>query len=122
LSPMAQVARREDALRERRRRLDAAVAARLARSSYALASRRAADRLNRALSTRFAAAARGLEHRSQRLTALSPDSVLSRGYSITQDAATGAVLRAATETRTGRGLRIRLAAGRLSAKVETVDP
>ncbi|HYL08313.1 MAG TPA: exodeoxyribonuclease VII large subunit, partial [Candidatus Udaeobacter sp.] len=122
LSPMAQVSRREDALRERRRRLDAAAAARLARSSNALASRRATDRMTRAISARFAGASRGLEHRSQRLVALSPDSVLSRGYSITQDASTGAVLRASTETRAGRGVRIRLAAGRVSAKVEAVEP
>src|SRR5579864_5001282 len=122
LSPMAQVSRREDALRERRRRLDAAAVARLARSSNALASRRASDRMTRAISARFAAASRGLEHRSQRLIALSPDSVLSRGYSITQDASTGAVLRASTETRAGRGVRIRLASGRVSAKVEAVEP
>jgi exodeoxyribonuclease VII large subunit len=122
LSPMAQVARREEALRERSRRLDAASMARLTRSRNALASRRAAERLDRALNERFGAASRGLAHRRERLLALSPDAVLSRGYSITQDAETGAVVRSAAETKIDRRLRIRLATGRLGARVEQVEP
>ena len=122
LSPVAQVARREEALRERGRRLVGAAVARLTRSRNALASRRAADRLERALSERFSAANRALEHRRQRLVALSPDGVLARGYSITQDAESGAVLRSSAATAAGRKLRIRLAAGRLGAKVEEVEP
>jgi exodeoxyribonuclease VII large subunit len=122
LSPMQQVARREDALRERSRRLDAAAMARLTRSRNALASRRAADRLERAIAERLAAAARGLAHRQERLLALSPDAVLSRGYSITQDEKTGAVVRSATDTKVDRKLRIRLATGRLGARVEEVEP
>jgi exodeoxyribonuclease VII large subunit len=121
LSPLAQVARRQDALRERGRRLSSAASARLTRSHNALAGRRAADRLDRALAERFAIAARGLEHRWQRLVALSPDSVLSRGYSITQDAESGAVLRSSAATRIDRKLRIRLGAGRLGATVEEVE-
>ncbi len=121
LSPVQQVARRSEALRERGRRLDAAAAARLARGVQTLASRRAAERLERALTARFGAATRALDHRRQRLVALSPESVLSRGYSITQDAATGAVLRSASETAAGRKLRIRLAAGRVGASVEEVE-
>jgi exodeoxyribonuclease VII large subunit len=122
LSPMQQVARREDALRERARRLSAAAAARLARSRTTLAGRRAADRLERALAKRFDIAARGLEHRRQRLTALSPDGVLARGYSITQDLESGAVLRSAAATAVKRKLRILLAAGHLGARVEEVAP
>jgi exodeoxyribonuclease VII large subunit len=121
LSPLAQVARREDALRERKRRLEGAAAARLARGRNALAARRAPDRLDRALAERFAAATRALQHRSQRLVALSPEAVLSRGYSITQDAESGAVLRASASTAAGRRLRIRLASGRLGARVEEVE-
>src|SRR5712692_6365618 len=121
LSPLAQVARREDALRERGRRLSSAAVARLTRSRNALAGRRAADRLDRALSERFAIATRGLEHRGQRLVALSPDAVLSRGYSITQDAESGAVLRSSAGTRVDRKLRIRLGSGRLGARVEEVE-
>jgi exodeoxyribonuclease VII large subunit len=121
LSPIAQVARREEALRDRRRRLDGAAAARLTRGFNALASRRAPDRLDRALAERFASATRGLDHRRQRLVALSPESVLSRGYSITQDAESGAVIRSSAGTAIDRKVRIRLASGRLGARVEEVD-
>jgi exodeoxyribonuclease VII large subunit len=122
LSPIAQVARREEALRDRGRRLDNAASARLARGRNALASRRVADRLDRALAKRFATATQGLEHRTQRLLALSPDAVLSRGYSITQDAESGAVLRSSSATAVDRRVRIRLAGGRLGAKVDEVEP
>jgi exonuclease VII large subunit len=47
--------------------------------------------------------------------------VLSRGYSITQDAESGAVLRSSAATRIDRKLRIRLGAGRLGATVEEVE-
>ena len=122
LSPVQQVARREEAQRERSRRLAAAGIARLTRSRNALSSRRAPDRLERALSERFAAATRSLEHRSQRLLALSPDGVLSRGYSITQDAESGVVIRSAAETAVDRKVSIRLATGRVGARVEKVEP
>jgi exodeoxyribonuclease VII large subunit len=121
LSPVAQVARREEGLRDRRRRLGSAAAARLARSVNALASRRAPDRLDRALSERFAGATRALGHRAERLNALSPDGVLARGYSITMDADSGAVIRSASETRPQRRVRIRLRSGRIGARVEEVD-
>jgi exodeoxyribonuclease VII large subunit len=121
LSPVAQVARREEALRERGRRLTSAASARLTRGRNALASRRAADRLERALTKRFATATQGLEHRKQRLLALSPDAVLSRGYSITQDAESGSVLRSSSGTTVNRRVRIRLAAGKIGARVEEVE-
>ncbi|HEV2033189.1 MAG TPA: exodeoxyribonuclease VII large subunit [Candidatus Dormibacteraeota bacterium] len=122
LSPMQQVARREEALKERARRLSAAAHARLSRSRTGLGARRAFDRLERALAERFAIAARGLEHRRQRLVALSPDGVLARGYSITTDVESGAVLRSSGGTAVDRKLRIRLASGRLGARVEEVGP
>ena len=121
LSPLAQVARREDALGERGRRLNVSATARLTRSRNALAARRATERLDRALSERFAAATSGLEHRRQRLVALSPDGVLSRGYSITQDAESGTVLRTSDATTVNRRVRIRLGTGRLGARVDEVD-
>jgi exodeoxyribonuclease VII large subunit len=121
LSPLAQVARREEALRERGRRLGSAAAARLARGRNSLSSRRAADRLERALAKRFSTATQGLEHRKQRLLALSPDAVLSRGYSITQDAESGALLRSPSETAVNRRVRIRLGAGQLGARVDEVE-
>lgn len=122
LSPIQQISRRAEALREKARRADAAAAARVERARHQLASRRAADRLDRALTARFTAAGRGLEHRRERLVALSPDSVLARGYSITQDAESGTVVRAASAVARGRPLRIRLASGRLGARVEEVEP
>jgi exodeoxyribonuclease VII large subunit len=122
LSPLAQVARREEALRERGRRLNAAAVARVARGRNALAARRASERLDRAISERFAAAHQGLDHRRQRLLALSPDAVLSRGYSITQDAETGSVLRSSGGTAVDRRVSVRLAAGRIGARVEEVQP
>ena len=122
LSPLAQVARREEALRERGRRLHVAALMRVARSRNALAGRRATERLERALSERFAAASRGLEHRRQRLVALSPDAVLSRGYSITQDVESGSVLRSAAGTAVDRRVRVRLAAGHIGARVDEVQP
>lgn len=121
LSPLAQVARREEGLRERGRRLGSAAWARLNRSRHALAGRRAPERLDRALAERFAAATRGLDHRRQRLVALSPDDVLSRGYSITQDTETGAVLRSSDATAIDRRVRIRLGTGRLGAKIDEVE-
>ena len=120
LSPVAQVARREEALRERGRRLTAAAATRLARSREALARRRATDRMSRSLVERFGAAVRGLDHRRQRLVALSPEGVLARGYSITMDAESGAVVRAADGTAIDRRIKIRLGAGGLGARVEEV--
>jgi exodeoxyribonuclease VII large subunit len=122
LSPMQQVARREEALKERARRLSASAHGRLARSRTALAARRASDRLERALAERFAIATRSLEHRRQRLVALSPDGVLARGYSITTDVESGAVLRSSGGTAVDRKLRIRLASGRLGARVEEAEP
>src|SRR6202140_511577 len=113
LSPVQPAGRREGGRRERSRRLAAAASRRLARSRRNLAGRRAEERLERALTKRFDVATSALAHRRQRLTALSPESVLARGYSITQDAETGAVLRSSADTAVKRRLRIRLAAGHL---------
>ena len=121
LSPVAQVARRQEALRERRHRLSGAAAARLARSANALASRRAEQRLERALAERFAGATRAIAHRRERLVALSPDGVLARGYSITQDAESSVVIRSASGTGVSRRVRIRLGHGRLGARVDEVE-
>ena len=122
LSPVQQVARREESLRERARRLTSAAVARLTRSRNALASRRAQDRLDRALTERFATEQRRLDHLRQQLTAFSPEAVLARGYSITIDAETGHVVRSTAETAVDRRLRIRLATGHLGARVEKVEP
>jgi len=48
-----------------------------------------------------------------RLRLLSPENVLQRGYSITMDAATGQILRAATEVRAGQQLKTKLHSGEI---------
>ena len=52
-----------------------------------------------------------------RLQLLGPEQVLARGYSITRDAATGRILRAAAETAPGRKLMTRLNKGEVSSTV-----
>jgi exodeoxyribonuclease VII large subunit len=49
---------------------------------------------------------------------LGPEQVLSRGYSITMDAATGKVLRTAKEVKAGQYLKTRLKAGEVLSKVD----
>ena len=97
LSPRAQLGRRREVLADR------------------------AGRLHRAWRRRLAEARADVQQRARQLVALSPDAVLQRGYSITQDAETGAVLRAAADTAAGRRVRVRLAAGSLTAAVEMTD-
>lgn len=58
-----------------------------------------------------------LEQAQTRLHLLSPLQVLSRGYSITSDAASGLILRSVTETVSGQKLRTRLADGVVDSQV-----
>jgi exodeoxyribonuclease VII large subunit len=53
-----------------------------------------------------------------RLRLLGPEQVLARGYSITQDARTGKVIRAARQTRPGQKLKTRLHIGEVRSAVE----
>src|ERR1019366_9048849 len=53
-----------------------------------------------------------------RLRLLGPEQVLARGYSITLDAATGTVLRAAKDVKVGQHLKTRLKAGEVLSKVD----
>jgi exodeoxyribonuclease VII large subunit len=55
-----------------------------------------------------------------RLQALSPLSVLARGYALVY-AENGTLLRSAAETAPGQSIRARLASGTLSAQVTTTD-
>src|SRR5438067_2919203 len=121
LSPVAQVARREEALRDRRRWLDSAAVSRLASSTSSLAARRAQDRLDRALANRFGEQARRLQSQHQRLVALSPESVLTRGYSITRDAKSGATIRSASEAAVEQRVTIQLGSGKLAGRIEEVS-
>ena len=63
-----------------------------------------------------------LRQLERRLHALGPQQVLARGYSITRDAATGAVVRAADAVRPGQLLRTRLAEGEIRSRVEPPGP
>jgi exodeoxyribonuclease VII large subunit len=121
LSPAWQLARRDEHLRGLGLRLEAAAQRAVRERAAALEGRRADWRLRRALDERFRAMESGLSHRRGRLQALSPELVLQRGYSITLDEG-GHVLRSATETAPGRPLHVRLATGRLAARVEEVEP
>jgi exodeoxyribonuclease VII large subunit len=55
---------------------------------------------------------------SARLQLLGPENVLARGYSITTDALSGRVIRAAHETQAGQRLRTKLKAGEVQSVVE----
>ncbi len=57
-------------------------------------------------------------HLQSRLRLLGPDNVLARGYSITTDAASGQVIRVASETRRGQRLKTRLKSGEVRSVVE----
>lgn len=59
-----------------------------------------------------------LRQLEKRLNSLGPEQVLARGYSITTDAATGMVLRDATQAKSGQKLKTRLAEGEVSSRVE----
>lgn len=56
---------------------------------------------------------------SSRLQLLGPEQVLARGYSITLDAATGRILRAASETAPGQPIKTRLKTGELRSIVQS---
>jgi exodeoxyribonuclease VII large subunit len=71
-------------------------------------------RLTTALKSRREA----LRQLEKRLNALGPEQVLARGYSITQDDATGAVLRSAAAVKPGQKLRTRLAQGEIKSAAE----
>ena len=60
----------------------------------------------------------GLAALEARLRLLGPEQVLARGYSITTDAQTGRVLRAATEVKAGQRLKTQLKAGEVISRVE----
>jgi len=53
-----------------------------------------------------------------RLRLLGPEQVLARGYSVTQDATTGKILRRAQEVKAGQALRTRLQEGEIISRAE----
>ena len=59
-----------------------------------------------------------LRQLEKRLHSLGPEQVLSRGYSLTMDAATGKVLRDAAKVKAGQKLKTRLAKGQIFSRAE----
>jgi exodeoxyribonuclease VII large subunit len=84
--------------------------------------RQALHDLNRRLSERLALEWRGhqaaLATLTARLRLLGPENVLARGYSITMDAATGTIIRNASDVRPGQRLRTRLKDGAVRSIAE----
>lgn len=60
----------------------------------------------------------GMKNLEQRLNLLGPEQVLARGYSITMDAVTEKILRAAKEVKAGQKLKTRLKAGEVFSTTE----
>ena len=117
LSPRRQLERRRQHLVELGVRTEAAGRRLLRQRASDLAARAVPVRLERALAARLQSADGALAQRRSRLQALSPEGVLTRGYSITLDEA-GRVLRSAAGTAPGRAITVRLGTGSLAARVE----
>jgi exodeoxyribonuclease VII large subunit len=67
---------------------------------------------------RFKDLKNGLAAMDSRLRLLGPEQVLSRGYSITMDAASGKIIRRAKDAKRGQTLKTRVQAGEIFSKVE----
>jgi exodeoxyribonuclease VII large subunit len=117
LSPLAQMNRRLSELSDRRNRVEVCATTALRSRSLAIAGLRAPERARGALNQKFHTLRLGLVQRESRVRALSPEAVLARGYSITHDAKTGAVLTDSSQTTPGQRIRVRLAIGVLEAGV-----
>ncbi len=120
VSPIHLLERREQAVRDRQGRMHAALRLRLSMSQARLGASGGGERIQRLLVNRFDEQARRLESQRQRLVALSPLSVLTRGYSITRDASSGAIIRAAAEATVDQKITIQLGSGNLAGHVEEV--
>ena len=81
-----------------------------------------AQRLTRASGARLLRGDSALTRLTATLDALSPLKVLSRGYSITTDRETGAVLTEASQAAPGALIETRLQAGRIVSRVESAVP
>jgi exodeoxyribonuclease VII large subunit len=121
--PREVLRQRERSLEESRRRLQRTVqgiAQRLETGRLAKDSLR--ERLV-ALATRgVRERASSLQSRGTRLTSLAPEQTLKRGYSITEDASGGGIIRAADQARKGQAVKVLLAAGRLEATIDEAIP
>jgi exodeoxyribonuclease VII large subunit len=121
LSPAQQIELRRQALAEKAMRVEASMQRLFRDRELELSRRRAGERLPELLGVRLRREAERLHQRRERLSALSHENVLARGYSITLDAETGHVLRSSSETAPGRPVTVRLARGKLGARVEVTE-
>jgi exodeoxyribonuclease VII large subunit len=101
-------------LSERLARVRPALVLKQRREAFAQTERRLHGQIRQHLETRRA----GLGALGARLRLLGPEQVLTRGYSITTDAATGKVLREAGEVKAGQRLKTRLKAGQIFSRAE----
>ncbi|MDQ6901291.1 MAG: exodeoxyribonuclease VII large subunit [Candidatus Dormibacteraeota bacterium] len=116
-----QLAVRATAMADRRQRLRTACRQTVDARSAALMARRGQERVGRSIAERLVRSTQALEQQRRRLEGLSPEGVLSRGYSITTDAS-GRLLVSARQTAPGAPISVRLAAGSLAARVEEAKP
>lgn len=79
-------------------------------------------RVERAVRGCVRSARRQIDSQAGRLESLSPLSVLGRGYSLTQRAADGRVIRDAAELQPGEQTRTRFAKGQVTSRVEEIEP
>ncbi len=121
LSPSQQLERRSQTLSDTARRVEAAIGRCLREREAELRRRRPSERLSELAAVRLRREGERLHQLAERLTALSHERVLARGYSITLDAASGQVLRDSSETAPGREVRVRLARGSLGALVQEIE-
>jgi exodeoxyribonuclease VII large subunit len=101
-------------LAERLARVRPALVLKQRREALAQIERRLHGQMRQLLETRKT----GLGALEGRLRLLGPEQVLTRGYSITTDAATGKVLREAGEVKAGQRLKTRLKAGQIFSRAE----
>jgi exodeoxyribonuclease VII large subunit len=110
---------RERALSECHRRLDRAVETAVRRVVTDRSRvREGGERLGATIARALRDYQRGLDDRTARLRALGPEQTLGRGYSICVDGEDGRIIRAASETAPGQGVRVVLSAGRLDCTVD----
>lgn len=123
LSPREILSRRERALQERTAQLGRAVD-QVRRRNVQDAQRIAVlrERLRAVIDRTLRDQERNLESRGQRLRSLGPEETLERGYSICADATSGTIVRDASESRPGQGVRVLLARGRLDCTVDEAVP
>ena len=76
------------------------------------------DRMKSNLTRRVGFAVQHIAGLSDRLRLLGPDNVVSRGYSITRDMQTGAILRSVNKVQSGHKLKTRVADGEIESTVD----